>query len=552
MLSLIEMTMNLLSNHLRLGARLALGFGAVMMLTVLFGVFGLLRMQAVNDVSVEIGADWLPRVAVSSRLEANVAAFRVQEFLHVLSTDAQEMETIELRLANLRKQIDTDRAAYDELVASEEERELQQRFEGLWRPYAAEHQKALDFSRGYLSGEARAVLQGESLQLYLEMNRVLAQTATLNFKGVNDASKRGNALFSQASWMISGGLAVVVALGSLLAWRITRSVVEPLKQAVQIAEKVASGDFTQAIDVSGHDETGQLLGAMHKMQGALGTLANLVRQGAEGVAAASSQIAQGNQDLSRRTEQQASALEETSAFMEHMGSSAQQNADNALVASQLATSASAVAEQGGELVSQVVATMCEIQHSSQKIGDIIGTIDGIAFQTNILALNAAVEAARAGAQGRGFAVVADEVRTLARRSAEAAKEIKQLINASVERIEQGTSLVNRAGSTMQAVVQSIRQVTSIVGDISSASQEQNAGVSQVAQALSSMDQATQQNAALVEESVSAAASLNQQAEQLLAAVSVFRVDYSHTVSLIPTAKLLPHKASALDASHTSG
>jgi methyl-accepting chemotaxis protein len=293
--------------------------------------------------------------------------------------------------------------------------------------------------------------------------------------------------------------------------------------------RVADGDLSQAIQVRPGDSH-SVLAAMSRMQASLSGVVGTVRQNAEGVATASAQIAQGNSDLSSRTEQQASALEETSASMEQMGSTASQNADNARQANQLASNASEVAVQGGEVVSQVVQTMKDINDSSKKISDIIGVIDGIAFQTNILALNAAVEAARAGEQGRGFAVVAAEVRNLAQRSAEAAKEIKALISDSVDRVEQGTVLVDRAGTTMQEVVCSIRRVTDIVGEISSASQEQSAGVSQVVEAVSQMDQATQQNAALVEESAAAAASLRSQADQLLKAVAVFRLGNGHATA----------------------
>ena len=286
--------------------------------------------------------------------------------------------------------------------------------------------------------------------------------------------------------------------------------------------RVADGDLTQQFRLRQGD-TQSVVAAMSRMQASLAKVVGTVRQSAEGVATASAEISQGNNDLSSRTEQQASALEQTSASMEQMGSIASQNADNARQANQLASSASEVAIQGGEVVNQVVQTMKDINDSSKKISDIIGVIDGIAFQTNILALNAAVEAARAGEQGRGFAVVASEVRSLAQRSAEAAKEIKGLIGASVERVDQGTALVDRAGSTMQEVVSSIRRVTDIVGEISSASQEQNAGVGQVAEAVSQMDQSTQENAALVEESAAAATNLRTQAEQLVQAVSVFRL-----------------------------
>jgi methyl-accepting chemotaxis protein len=319
-------------------------------------------------------------------------------------------------------------------------------------------------------------------------------------------------------------LAVLVAL--VLAWSIISRLVKSLgaepADLSGAAQRVAQGDLSR---LQGADRApaGSVLASMGQMQGQLVGLISQVRSSADSIATASAQIAQGNNDLSGRTEEQASALEETAASMEELSSTVKQNADNARQANQLAQSASAVAIRGGDVVSQVVETMKGINDSSRKIADIIGVIDGIAFQTNILALNAAVEAARAGEQGRGFAVVASEVRNLAGRSAEAAKEIKSLIGASVERVEQGTALVDEAGATMTEVVGSIRRVTDIMGEISAASVEQSAGVSQVGEAVTQMDQATQQNAALVEESAAAADSMKVQAEQLVQAVAVFKL-----------------------------
>jgi methyl-accepting chemotaxis protein len=292
--------------------------------------------------------------------------------------------------------------------------------------------------------------------------------------------------------------------------------------AAAIANAVARGDLSVAVDVTPGDES-SVVAAMSRMRGNLAGIVGQVRANSQSIAVASAEIAQGNNDLSRRTEEQASALEETAASMEQLSATVKQNADNAKQANQLAMGASTVAVKGGEVVSQVVTTMKGINDSSKKIADIISVIDGIAFQTNILALNAAVEAARAGEQGRGFAVVASEVRSLAGRSADAAKEIKGLITASVERVEQGTALVDEAGATMTEVVASIRRVTDIMGEISAASSEQSAGVAQVGEAITLMDQATQQNAALVEESAAAAESLKQQAQQLVQAVEVFEL-----------------------------
>jgi methyl-accepting chemotaxis protein-1 (serine sensor receptor) len=306
-------------------------------------------------------------------------------------------------------------------------------------------------------------------------------------------------------------------------WALMRSIGASLSKAIEVSNAVADGDLSHSIEVSGKDETAQLMQSIASMQGNLINLVSRVRQGSEGVATASSEIAQGNHDLSARTESQASALEETAASMEQLSATVKQNADAAKQANQLASNASTVAVHGGEVVGQVVETMKGINESSRKISDIISVIDGIAFQTNILALNAAVEAARAGDQGRGFAVVASEVRSLAGRSAEAAKEIKLLINASVERVEQGTLLVDKAGTTMTEIVTSIRRVTDIMGEISAASNEQSAGVSQIGEAVTQMDTVTQQNAALVEQMAAAASSLKGQAEELVQVVSSFKL-----------------------------
>ena len=345
---------------------------------------------------------------------------------------------------------------------------------------------------------------------------------------IADSGQLQAALSSAVAWNW-GILILGIVLGVVIAMRISHGIVGPIHRAAQVIERIAAGDLSNTVKAragdgpTDQDEIGAMLGSLALMQDNLANLVAHVRQGSEGVATASNEIAQGNNDLSVRTEQQASALEQTAASMEQLNATVKQNADNARQANQLAQSASTVAVRGGEVVSQVVDTMKGINESSRRISDIIGVIDSIAFQTNILALNAAVEAARAGEQGRGFAVVASEVRSLAGRSAEAAKEIKSLISVSVERVEQGTLLVDQAGSTMQEVVGSIRRVTDIMGEISAASQEQSSGVAQVGQAVTSLDQTTQQNAALVEQMAAAAVSLNSQAGELVQAVSVFKL-----------------------------
>lgn len=319
-------------------------------------------------------------------------------------------------------------------------------------------------------------------------------------------------------------LVLAVAAGLLaFSWYLAGLLKRRVAMSQHVAQRVRDGDLTVAIRDEAHDEFSPLLASLAEMRDALSRVVAQVREGAESVASSSAEIAQGNQDLSSRSESQASALEETAASMEELGSTVKQNADNAQQANQLAQNAASVAEHGGAVVSQVVDTMRGISESSRKIGDIITVIDGIAFQTNILALNAAVEAARAGEQGRGFAVVAGEVRTLAQRSAEAAKEIKNLIIESVERVDQGSEQVDRAGATMSDVVASIRRVTDLMSEISAASAEQSSGVAQVGEAVVQMDKTTQQNATLVEEIAAAASGLSSQAQELVQSVAVFRI-----------------------------
>ncbi len=327
-------------------------------------------------------------------------------------------------------------------------------------------------------------------------------------------------------------LVVVVALCLLaFSWYINGLLRRRAAQSQQVAQRVRDGNLTEPVRDDAQDEFSPLLASLGEMQTSLSRVVASVRQGSEGVATASAEIASGNHDLSSRTESQASALEQTAASMEQLSATVKQNADSARQANQLAVSASSTAVQGGEVVAQVVQTMKGINESSRKISDIISVIDSIAFQTNILALNAAVEAARAGEQGRGFAVVASEVRSLAGRSADAAKEIKGLINASVERVEQGTTLVDQAGVTMGEVVSSIRRVTDLMGEISAASTEQSQGVAQVGEAVTQMDQVTQQNAALVEEMAAAASSLKAQAQELVGTVAVFKLSAVHAPAL---------------------
>ncbi len=325
-------------------------------------------------------------------------------------------------------------------------------------------------------------------------------------------------------WKIIGGTAALAALIFVFAWFVARRIKDALDQAIGASRRIASGDLTAHITVDSRDETGELLASLKEMNEGLAHIVGDVRNGAESIATATEEIAAGNADLSQRTEEQASALEETASSMEELTSTVKQNADNAQAANQLAINASGVAVKGGEVINRVVRTMESITDSSKKISDIIGVIDGIAFQTNILALNAAVEAARAGEQGRGFAVVAAEVRSLAQRSAAAAKEIKSLIEDSVTKVQDGSRLVEEAGRTTQDIVTSIKRVTDIMAEISAASLEQSSGIEQVNTAITQMDDVTQQNAALVEEAAAAAESLEEQAQQLVSVVARFTLE----------------------------
>ena len=394
--------------------------------------------------------------------------------------------------------------------------------------FAAAHERmGAAYRRGYEAFQAAGFdpqAGDRSVQgMDREPAQMLDEANTLIREASAAVAARTDGAARNATRISLGVMLVVCALSIGGAVAFSRTVTRPLGQAVEVAEAVANGDLTIARASSGRDEVAQLLNALHKMQQSLSNVVADVRANARQVALASTEIAQGNNDLSARTEQQAGALEETSASMEELSSTVRQNADNARQANQLAANASQVASQGGEVVTQVVTTMQGINESSHRIADIIGVIDGIAFQTNILALNAAVEAACAGEQGRGFAVVAGEVRALAQRSTAAAKEIKQLIHTSVERAEQGSALVGQAGATMTEVVTAIQRVSGIVAETRTARRPQSAGVHQVSDAVAQMDQATQQNAALVEESAAAADSLKLQAEQLVQSVALFRL-----------------------------
>ena len=534
----------------RIGTRLGAGFSLLIAFIVITSFISLLRLGAFHDEVHDLNTRRVPalmelnRVAYlvmdNARAVRNVVLLKDDDMRKVSAGTFQKNkdEIVTQLLPQLHAQIQSPEgiAALKEL-------------EDARQPYADFSSEVIALGMDHKADEASTLLFGPRLETQTVYLAAIQKNIALQLQMAKVAEDDTDSSFSQARLQILVlGLFAAVS-GALAAVFITRSVVRPIQLAVDVATAVAGGDLTASvrIDVHAKDETGQLLVALTKMREGLVQVVAKVRQGSEAVANGSTEIAAGNHDLSARTETQASALEETAASMEQLGAQVKHNADNARQANQLANSASVVAVQGGEVVGRVVATMKDINDASRKISDIIGVIDGIAFQTNILALNAAVEAARAGEQGRGFAVVASEVRSLAGRSAEAAKEIKSLISASVERVELGTSLVDQAGETMNEVVTSIRRVTDIMGEINAASSEQASGVSQVGEAVVQMDQVTQQNAALVEQMAAAAGSLRSQAQDLVATVSTFRLDTGTSVARTTVAAPVPANATAATA-----
>ena len=536
-------------SDVRIGLKLGIGFLALVLLTALLGAVSLIQLSRIHHNAQEIASNLLPSVGYTGELRVLMNRMRRSEAGMITARSTAEVQAFAEQMGARAKDLERVESQYEPLVSAGEEREAFQAFRTRKAAYyklqanLVEVAKAVDFSTNdtlALSADAlSALFAGDSETAFVAAAETLGQLQKINSAQADKEQAEVKSVFQAARVWVLGTLAACVGLAVVLGVSITRSVTRPAGQAVAAARAIAEGDLTAAMPAHGKDEMGQLLSALEDMRSNLARVVTGVRGNAESVASASAQIASGNNDLSARTEQQASALEETAASMEELGSTVRQNADNARQANQLALNASTVAVQGGDVVAEVVETMKGINASSSKIADIISVIDGIAFQTNILALNAAVEAARAGEQGRGFAVVAGEVRSLAGRSAEAAKEIKGLITASVERVEQGTQLVDKAGATMTEVVAAIRRVTDIMGEISAASSEQSAGVGQVGEAVTQMDQATQQNAALVEEMAAAASSLNSQAGELVNAVAVFRLAQDgagagHRASAAPT------------------
>jgi methyl-accepting chemotaxis protein len=492
-----------------------------------------------RQVSMEVGIvseNRVPQLGRMSALELNVTRVSLQVRHAILSRTPDELATTLADIGAKRKMIAQTMGEYEKSLLTDAGRarfaKLPPLMEGFWLVGETNIKLIQDGKKA----EAVVYLVDKTIPARNELLVAIADTVKFQNGALH---KDIDAIESHAvsTMNVLIGLVVTIVIGlALFSWHVGAVLRRRVTESLAVAERVRDGDLSVDVSDSARDEFSALMAALGAMRSSLAHVVAGVRQNSDGVATASAQIAQGNNDLSQRTEEQASALQQTAASMEQLNVTVKQNADNAKQANQLALGASTVAIKGGAVVGQVVETMKGINASSKKIADIISVIDGIAFQTNILALNAAVEAARAGEQGRGFAVVASEVRSLAGRSADAAKEIKGLINASVDRVEQGTVLVDQAGATMTEVVNAIKRVTDIMGEISAASTEQSSGVAQVGQAITQMDQATQQNAALVEESAAAAESLKGQALQLVQAVAVFKLGRSeakiHTAAAV--------------------
>ncbi|MDE2594248.1 MAG: MCP four helix bundle domain-containing protein [Burkholderiales bacterium] len=509
-------------SKLKIGQRLGWSFGAIVLSGLIGSVVTRSVLSEVSDTTQKLVSHHMAAVQHLNDIKDNLnQVARSSRNLLLMTTPAD--------LKSERDAIDAAIASNSKIYSQLDQMELDAKSEALIKTIEdtrkAFNTKLQTFLAAATDDRTAAldILLQQVRPVQLAYMKKADELTDLELAAMTASAKQVSDQAAFGSWLSIGLNLAAALMAGVLAWFITRSVTKPLGEAVEIAHAVANGDLTKQIDVHGHDEISALLRALQTMTGTLQNLIGQLKAAADEIATGSGEIAKGNQDLSHRTEQQAANLQETAASMEQLSSTVRQTADASQQANDLATQASSVAARGATVMQEVVENMSDIATSSRKIGDIISVIDGIAFQTNILALNAAVEAARAGEQGRGFAVVAGEVRTLAQRSANAAKEIKGLITASVEKVDSGSALVGTAGDTMRDIETQIKRVADLIGDINSASTEQNSGIQQVHLAVSELDKVTQQNAALVEESAAAAESLKTQADQLTQSVQTFRL-----------------------------
>ena len=514
--------------NIRIAGRLGAGFGLVLTLMVSLIVVSLMHLAHIGETSGKmIEKDWI-KAEAANVIDATTRANARRSMELLIAPDKAYADKVREQIEVNKKTITEALATLDKLVYLPEGRALLAKIKEQRARYVVSFSKVGKLVAEDQREQATSLMIAETLPM-LDVLQGSVKELTNQQKKIVEASGADikQNIASSRNLMVGLGVAAVL-IGVAFAYGITRSITRPISEAVKVAETVAAGDLTSHIDITSTDEIGRLLQALKIMNDSLKKIVGQVRIGTDTIATASAQIAAGNLDLSARTEGQASSLEQTASSMEELTSIVKQNADNARQANQLAVSASEVAIKGGGVVAQVVDTMSSINASSRKIVDIISVVDGIAFQTNILALNAAVEAARAGEQGRGFAVVASEVRNLAQRSAAAAKEIKTLIDDSVDKVDVGAKLVGQAGATMDEIVESVKRVTEIMSEITTAGQEQTLGIEQINQAIVQMDEVTQQNAALVEEAAAAAGALQDQANNLSHVVGVFKLDGAHT------------------------
>jgi methyl-accepting chemotaxis protein len=510
-------------SRVRIGARLAVGFGLMLLLIAGLVASSLLSLRLIGQENSQLIEREMVKVAAVSVIDTATRANGLNT-AELLLVEPSQIPVVQARIDANRKAIDEALLTLDRLVERPEGKAALAELRSSRAAYVASFVKVGPLAKEGRIEEAQQLLRSETLPALARLQQPIDTLRALQDRLAQEHGQAVGRSIGDAQLLQIGLGAAALVLGLLASVVLARSIVRPLREGVAVAGRIASGDLTKDVPVQGRDEVAELLQSLGVMQDGLRSLVGQVHRGVDHVGSASAQIASANKDLSARTEAQASALEQSAASMEQLSSAIALNADSAQAARTLSTDASQAAEAGGETVASVVRTMRSIEDASRRIAEIIGVIDGIAFQTNILALNAAVEAARAGEQGRGFAVVASEVRALAGRSADAARQIKQLIEASVDQVGTGAALADQAGAAMTGVVASIRRVNQLVVDIASAMQEQSTGVTQMGEAITQLDQATQQNAALVEETAAASQSLDDQARELVASVAAFQID----------------------------